>query len=117
MRITVSARAWMLSAATGMVFLPSSLTFADGQFSAQRQPASAESGTARPDDDAGNAGVQQRLNQMYSRFGTPAKSTREVAPVLAGSRGQMIAQADARSKTGASDSGIRQASKIGRAHV
>lgn len=100
----------MLSAATGMVFLPSSLTFADGQFSAQRQPASAESGTARPEEEAGNTGVQQRLNQMYSRFGSSTKSSREVAPALAGSRGQMIAQADSRSKSGASDSGIRQAS-------
>jgi len=97
----------MLSAATGMVILPSSLTFADGspRFAAQRQPVTAESGTARPEDSGEGAGVQNQVNRLYSRFGGKAvRAPREVAPALVSAAGSTLA------KSGPHESGIRQAS-------
>lgn len=97
----------MLSAATGMVILPGSLTFADSSrsFGAQRQPVTAESGTARPADSSDGAEVQSQVNRLYSRFGGKAvRAPREVAPALVPASGSVLA------KSGTHESGIRQAS-------
>lgn len=116
----------MLSAATGMVVLPSSLTFADAPrtYSAQRQSVFAESGTARPEDESKNDSVQSHLNRIYSQF--PRSARTEEAPVVAPAPKEMIAnsasktkdakgsvkQAEATTKTvgKATESMIRQAS-------
>lgn len=96
----------MLSAATGMVILPSSLTLADGGY-AQRQPVSAESGTARSEGEMEKSGVQSQLNRLYSRHpSSTVRAPREAAPALLPTSKRMIAKSDSPE----SGSGIRQAS-------
>jgi YHS domain-containing protein len=68
-RIGFSARAWMLNAATALVFLPS-LDAEAQTFSAQPTEATAVSGTSAEEYAAGEkSAVQQQLDTMYAKFG------------------------------------------------
>lgn len=100
MRIGFSARAWMLNAATALVFLPS-LDVEAQTFTAQRTEARATSGTSTDELAATEkSAVQRQLDAMYAKFGRkPVPAGRQLPTEnIASKQGVKTAPAKAESK-------------------
>ncbi|MBC8291166.1 MAG: hypothetical protein H8E37_12705, partial [Planctomycetes bacterium] len=99
MRIGFSARAWMLSAATGLVFLPS--LDVDAQY--QRREATKKSGTATREVAEEKSAVQQQVDALYAKYGRPAPNGQKLPAGDTGSQNIAAKTAPAAVKTAAAE--------------